>query len=114
MNKNLKELLKLIEENPDLEVVVMVQSEVVGGDIYGRWLGSFGKIEIDKYVTSKEYNEPGIFFHSHKEYEDAIAIIAPDIYEHITEYTLEEIKEEFEKLPWVEAIIVNIDLPDSV
>ena len=34
----IKELLKHIQENPDLPIVPMVDGEIVGSDEYGRWL----------------------------------------------------------------------------
>ncbi len=39
MTEKTKELLKLIEENPDLPIVPMVDAEVIGDDS-GYWLGN--------------------------------------------------------------------------
>ena len=42
-----------MNENPNLEVVPMVDSEIVG-DGFGWWLGSFGKVEIDEIFSDNE------------------------------------------------------------
>ena len=56
-------MLKLIENNPDLEILPMVNSEVVAGDGYACWCGSFGTSEID-YVWA---DSDRVYFRSHDE-----------------------------------------------
>lgn len=43
--KNHDDLFKLMQENPDLPVVPMVDADIVAGDDYGRWMGSWGERE---------------------------------------------------------------------
>ena len=52
-NKQTEQLIKLIKENPELEVVPMVDYEVVADD-GGYWLGKFGFCEVGEYTT---YND---------------------------------------------------------
>ena len=46
--EKIQELLRLIEENPDLEIMPRVDSDVCNPD-YGWTLGSWGKAEVDEY-----------------------------------------------------------------
>lgn len=45
MKNNIKELLKLIKQHPDLPIVAMVESEVVADD-YGYWMGEWGNVQL--------------------------------------------------------------------
>ena len=45
--ENREKLFKLMQENPDLPVVAMVDAEIVAGDDFGRWMGSWGNAQID-------------------------------------------------------------------
>jgi len=54
MNTKILELLKLIEENPALEIMPMVATECVGGDDYSSWSAEWGRAEVDEYYTSDE------------------------------------------------------------
>lgn len=42
-----EKFLRLVKENPDLPIIPMVDSAVVGDADYGLWLGSFGDCRID-------------------------------------------------------------------
>lgn len=48
------EIIKLIEENPELPVVPMVDSDVVADDC-GYWLGKWGRCEVTEYYAGREY-----------------------------------------------------------
>ena len=111
-----EKFLMLVKENPNLPIIPMVDSEVVADDGYSSWLGSFGDCRIDSYVSLKYYGEERFFTRYEDEYilkeyfEEQIAdeLGADDIYECIEKLAREKI----EKLPWVKAIIVDIDLPE--
>ena len=47
MSRN--KLLKLVEENPDLPVIPIVDGEIPGDDC-GYWLGAWGNSRIDEYL----------------------------------------------------------------
>lgn len=48
------EIIKLIEENPELPIVPMVDSEVVADD-GGYWLGKWKRCEVTEYYQGREY-----------------------------------------------------------
>ncbi|MCH5279718.1 MAG: hypothetical protein J1E60_08025 [Christensenellaceae bacterium] len=91
--QNLEELLRLIQENPDLPVVPMVDNDIVAGDEYCRWRGSFGEVKIREYaVDDYYYGISAVRFKDECGAEDAL----------------------ISEVLWTRAIIVNIDLPESV
>ena len=49
MSEKVKELLRLVKENPDLPIVPMVDCDVVGEDC-GRWMGAFGSASVGEYA----------------------------------------------------------------
>ncbi len=113
--ENLKELFKLIKERPDLPIVPMVDTDIVADDS-GYWLGGWGSASIDKYLP----HEYGIIF-----YEQGRPDVV-DIFEKFFDYekcgiseempdseALPIMREKVDSLDWIEAIIINIDLPDT-
>lgn len=52
--ENVETLIKLMNENPKLRVVPMVDSEVVADDGCSYWLGAFNTSEIDYVFVSDE------------------------------------------------------------
>jgi hypothetical protein len=55
-NECIKQLIKLSEENPDLEIIAKVDSDCVVDDSagYGWWGASIGESEIEDYWLSDE------------------------------------------------------------
>ena len=53
MKENIKELIKLIQENPDLPVISMVDGEAVS-DEWGYTVASFGKAYVEEYAVYHE------------------------------------------------------------
>lgn len=113
----LRELFTLIRKRPDLPIVAMVDSEIVAEDSYSRWLGSWGEAYIDKYITHDYY---GVIF-----YEQGKSDIT-DTFEKYFDYAecgvddempdeeaFKIMRAKIDTLPWIEAIIVNIDLPSE-
>jgi hypothetical protein len=88
------ELNKLIAENPELEVIPMVEYEVCWCDDYPRWAGSIGKSMIREY-----------FFDNLKEGE----LRYKDFF---TEDGLKDLEDRGVK--WNKAIFLFIDLPDEL
>lgn len=107
MNEKTRELFKLIQENPDLPIVPMVDSEIVADDGYNRWLGSWGTAYIGEYLTADER----IYFRDDDDIEEALAaVIGWDTYEAMSD---DEAVQAYKDLPWTTAIIVYIDLPEQ-
>lgn len=100
-----EELFKLMQENPELPVVPMVDSNIAPDDGYARWTGSWGSASIDEYFTHGER----VFFRSDDDTDDVLGyVLNAEEYEEMTD---EEAEAVYDALPWVKAIIVNIDTP---
>lgn len=102
-----EELFKLMQENPELPVVPMVDYEIIGED-YGRWLGAWGSSYIGEYLVGEEE----VYFRDDNDPSEVERLICERQGEEI--FTLlndEEAKETYAEMPWIKAIIVNIDLP---
>ena len=105
--KNREELFRVMQENPNLPVIAMVDSEIVADDGYNRWLGAWGHCEICEYFVGEErihFRESDNF----DEIEEALTDgqLCYDDFEAMSD------EEVYNSLPWIRAIIVNIDLPD--
>ena len=108
MNKH-EELFKLIKENPELPIVPMVDSEVVGSDDYNSWMGVWGKARIDEYWHGDER----IYFREYDE-EDLVQELIDNNYDDEwkgkTDEEMERLAEEIvDGYKWVKCISVSID-----
>ena len=108
--KNREELFRVMQENPNLPVIAMVDSEIVADDGYNRWLGAWGHCEICEYFVGEErihFRESDNF----DEIEEALTDgqLCYDDFEAMSD---EEAEGVYNSLHWIRAIIVNIDLPD--
>lgn len=112
MNENIKEILKLIEEHPDLPVVPMVGQGIVA-DCTDEWIANFGKAEIRKICMYEE----AIIFYDENPLKMAEAL---DFYHDFTGELFDSVstgetnrltKESIDSLDWLEAIIVHIETP---
>lgn len=120
MNNMKLKLVKMIEDNPNLDIVAVVDSDVVADDGYAWWLGSIRNVEIDKICTTNAYNEwtePRLYRYSdieeladhiysnmdnkiHREYEFGRRLSDDELYELA--------KENAEKHDWRKVIIISI------
>ena len=108
MNENVKEILKLIDEHPDLPVIPMVGQDIVA-DCIGEWVAHFGKAEVKKMCI---YGENVIF----REDKNAIKTVEALELEGLTEdrtreESIEKLNGYLDELEWLEAIIVHIETP---
>ena len=111
MNKNINDLLKLMDEHPDLPVIPMVGQDIVA-DCTGEWAAHFGKAEIKKMCI---YGENVIF----REEKNAIDTLEAFESEGLIvreeskkrEETIAIINGYLDELDWLEAIIVHIETP---
>lgn len=108
-NERVKELLKLIEENPHLRIVPMVDSEIVADDGFSWWVGSFGKAQVDDIYSSDER------LHLRSEDEDSLIEDLCDnmeVEDNLTDDEIYELaKKEVSEYEWEKVITVKIDLP---
>lgn len=107
--ENVKSLIDLVNENPELRILPMVDSEIVASDEFTSWAASFGNAEID-YIW---HNGEKIHFKSSDEEE----LIEKEIeklsycgkrWERSVE---EEAEMNIQNLPWEKVIAVWIGLP---
>lgn len=108
MNDNIKHLIQLMDENPDLPVIPMVGQDIVA-DCTGEWVAHFGKAEIKKMCI---YGENVIF----REEKNAIKTVEALELEWLTEgrtreESIERLNGYLDELDWLEAIIVHIETP---
>ena len=103
------EIIKLIEENPDLPIVPMVDSEVVADDSYTYWMGKWGNCEVTEYYLGNEK----VHFRDDDE-EDVLNDMAGCKYSHdplgrdIYDLTDEEWDALYKSIPWTKCIVVYI------
>lgn len=104
---NVNELLKLIKENPELEIVPMVDSEI-GGDDYSYYMGEWGTAEIYEYHCSDER----IYFKEH-DFEELVENFIDNNYEYYKNLGDDELRDvaerEVSNLEWIKAIVVYIN-----
>ena len=111
MNENIKEILKLIEEHPDLPVVPMVGQGIVA-DCDDEWIANFGKAEIRKICM---YEEAIIFYDENTLKTAGLLELDYDtlgIPESMSSGEANRrLKAFIDSLDWLEAIIVHIETP---
>lgn len=121
MNKNIKELLNLINDNPGIleerKVIAMVDTEVVASDDYANWLGQISKVLVDEIYEGDEriyfLSKRGDIEELEQDLQEAI------YYDWLEEHTQEELEEKedeieelarikVEELGWEKVIILHI------
>lgn len=106
---NLLALLKLMQENPELPVVPMVDGEIPGDDS-GYWLGAWGNARVDEYLLINKCK--WMVFKSDDDVFDVLEkYLSDDEFEKLPE-TEEECRPVYNALPWTKAIIVYIQTSD--
>ena len=111
MNENIKHLIQLMDEHPDLPVIPVVGQDIVA-DCTGEWVANFGKTEVKKMCI---YGEKVIF----REWKNAIDTLEAFESEGLIvreeskkrEETIAIINGYLDELDWLEAIIVHIETP---
>lgn len=111
MNENIKDILKLINEHPDLLVIPMVGQDIVLDDM-GDWVASFGKAEIRKICIY----EDAVIFYDENTLKTA-GLLELD-YETLgipesmsSGEANRRLKAFIDSLDWLEAIIIHIEGP---
>ncbi|WP_405101624.1 hypothetical protein [Oceanobacillus sp. FSL H7-0719] len=118
--KNIETLIKLKQENPELDIVPMVDNEVCAGDDFSNWMGSWGSAEID-YIHIPDWNDDNRILNPERIYfksadEDNIK---DRLFDHLEamnpawsdEYIEENIEKKYREIDWEKVIVVKIGLP---
>lgn len=109
-NQKTQELLKLIQENPDLPVIPFVDWEIVAED-NGYWMGSWGSAQVDEYVIPR--NDYPVQFKSDDDvFYTLERCLTNEEFEALPEGE-DECRPAYNALPWKKAIIVYINLPEE-
>ena len=107
---NIEEFIKLVNENPGVEIIPLVGWDVVGDDTYNYWLGSWGRCELTEYYLGNE----GVHLKSENDKEGTLSDLDGCKYyedfdgRDLMELTDEQWDELYEGLPWKKAIVVYI------
>ena len=105
MNDNIKKLLLLIQDNPELKILPMVDAECIGGDDYSYYAADWGRAEVDEYYSCDER----IYFKS-DDYEELIEKYCDNEETTLTGENLESwATNVVDNLNWIKAIVVHID-----
>ena len=102
--ENVRNLMRLIQSNPDLEILPMVRYECVPGDEWGWWMASLGKVSIEEYW--QDYERCFIRSQDEEELIDKFYDEADDSLSDSEAIDAAELK--VDGLPWVKAICVYI------
>lgn len=101
---NTQKFIKLVQENPELPVVPMVDYEVVAEDC-GYWLGNFGFCEVGEYTCYNDrfYDDKDSFIEDYYNdtYDDGR-------YDGLTDKEIDKLIAEETADWWTKAIIVYI------
>lgn len=109
---NRDNLFKLMQENPELPVIPFVDGEIVAGDDFGIWMGSWGSSCIDAYLIPPQYYEHVIFKSDNDVFDTLEKLLPSEEFENLPESEA-ECRKFYDALPWKNAIIVSIDLPSG-
>ena len=105
--ENIAILLNLIAENPDIEILPMVDRDCVFDDSFGYWMGNWGSAKVTKYWISDER------VYQYDDFDELVEEWIDNNYEDfpgIADYELEEkAKKLINSYDWKDAIIVYID-----
>lgn len=100
--KSTKELFKLMQENPELPVVPMVDSDVITKEWLSWYIGRLESPEIDEYLVAD-----GIIYT--KTSDDLWDVLEAAYGEFkVSKMTEEEAAEAYQQLPWQKAIMLYI------
>jgi len=106
---NIETLLQLVRENPELQIVPMVDYEVVGSDDFSSWMGDWGKSEIDEVL----YGDERIYFRSQDE--DGLIenlVWNNEFIDGLSEVqAIKKAENEVNNYAWEKVIVVRIVLP---
>lgn len=104
--ENLAELLELMKAHPELPVLPMVWGEIALEE-NRYWTASWQEAQVTKYLITDD----GVFFYDEKDMDDCIySTFTGDDPESLSDEALLEF---YRSLPWKDAIVVYIGMPEA-
>ncbi|WPA89755.1 hypothetical protein [Moorella sp. ACPs] len=100
--ENIKHLLELIQANPELRIVPLVDTECVPSDDFNSWVADWGKADIE-YIWSN-INRERIYIKS----EDFDELVEEILDEAESEISEEEARKLVDNYDWEKVIVVRI------
>lgn len=111
-----EELAKILNENPDLPILCMVDGELCADDSCRRWAGCIGSAEVKEYICL----DPDDNFYTYgqaifwKEDADELAdLMCEDEPDERYEEAHKAAVEKVARMEWIKAIVLDIDLPEE-
>jgi len=115
-NKYTREFLKLVQENPELEIIPMVDSDVVAEDGYNWWFASFGSSAVNgccKIRFNKDEPEQLVFCDDTEDYEEHLRDVLWDEDDELSDDEVDKrVEEVISKIEWTNVIVVSISTPE--
>ncbi len=106
------QIFKLMQENHDLPILPMVDYEVVAGDEYTYWAGSWGEAEVKEFIIDDWYGDGCIRFKDDSDYGDLIEGYAEKMFGDCENDENWKKAEEYIESHWIKAIVVYIGVGD--
>ena len=101
-DKSKEELFKLMQENPDLQVVPMVDSDVITQEGWAWYIGRLASAEIDEYLIA----DGNVYTKSEDDIQEVLEAAYGSLKAGIMED--EEAERVYQQLPWQKAIMLYI------
>lgn len=111
--ENRDNLFRLMQENPDLPVIPFVDAEIVIGDDFGTWMGSWGAASVDEFVFPIHDCEPVIFKSDSDVFDALEKCLTEEQFDALPDNEDDCLKV-YDSLPWIKAIVVSIDMPEVI
>ena len=107
-NENKQNLLRLIQQNPDLPVIPYVSNEAACSE-YSYTLARFADSHINEFLICDRYDDGYIIFKDSESVMDALEYYLSDEEFEALPENEEDCRPYYDALPWVKAIIVYIE-----
>lgn len=110
--ERVQELLKLIEENPELPILPLVEGDVVTDDTTSLWMAYWGRAEVRKYWLGKAYfhlYEPDDWGSVEAVFSDMETNDLNGLDQDFEDMSEEQALAVYEDLTWGKAIFVGIE-----
>ena len=101
-DKSKEKLFKLMQENPELSVIPMVDSDIINKEWLSWYIGRLESPEIDEYLVVDEI----IYTKLSDDLWDVLEAVYGEF--KVSKMTEEEAAEAYQQLPWIKAIMLYV------